>query len=1053
MVPEGKRTAGGVGKRRPASRKEEAMWLLERLAPESRANNLSLAFQVSGKLDLSAVHQGVQALCRRYDVLRTVYFADGAELVKSLVPAEDFEIVLEEFDELVPVEDPGLGLRPFVNGRFALDGRPLLRAGLFHHPDGDVVCLAFHHLVYDIISGTVLLEELVALYEAYVDGLAPAPELLTVLPAFDEPEPTAENLDFWRELLGDFDPAPLDLWCGSEDPAEPTLVGDHQVHVLSAEATATVRRLQREVRAPEAVVLLAAYNLLLAAHGAGPDIVVGSPVTVRPKDAPRTVGHHTNVLPLRVLVDPAESFRLLVRRARDAYFSALSHADVPVDCISELVPRARASWRSRLFRHLFNYFPQLGMGEFAVSGHVARPVVVENGYSKFDLEFFIASSPEAISVTARYGTEKLDHADARALLLRYEALLVGLGEEVDRPTGELLAWSAEDRRVIDGASDTHRTFEPANVLEAVRARAGATPEAVAVEHGERQVSYRQLWATAVGTRAMLAERGVGAGDIVAIAAARSPELVAAVLGIWLTGAAYLPVDPEHPAQRLAYLFTDARARIVLSDRELSVTGDDTARLPLPAVLEDAEVRESEAQDGEAWEAAASVRIDPEACAYLIYTSGSTGRPKGALIPHRAISNIAADYTVRLRLTPDDATLWMTTFAFDMANLEHYVPLYSGGRIVIAPDEARTDGAVLRRLIERHRPGVIQATPTTWRLVLDEVAGHLSGLRVVTGAEVVPVALVRRLLETGCEVHHAYGPTETTTWCTWGIITSDPGERLDVGVPIWNTQVMVVAPDGRELPVGVRGELWIAGDGVALGYKDRPDLNADRFGDHPRHGRFYRSGDLGRWLPNGTLELFGRADRQVKLRGNRIELGEVEAVVTGHPRVRAAAAVVVGDRSSDGRLVVFVEVADGGDTCDDLWEFARAELPRSALPQEFLVIDAFPVNANEKVDYLALERMASDRTAPARGGEVEIEPEPDDTLVRSLVALWRELLGRDDVTAATNFFTHGGHSLLGARLVQEAEQLTGTSVKLADLFTAPTPQSLADHLRAAITAAE
>ncbi|GAA2157708.1 hypothetical protein GCM10009760_60070 [Kitasatospora kazusensis] len=1014
------------------------MWLLERLVPDAAANNLSLAFQVDGKLDAAALQSSLDVLFRRHEVLRTVYFSSGAELMKAVVPEADFAVRIEEFDEFTPAaEDIERALRPFVTRRFAFDGRSLVRAGLFHHPDGQVVCLAFHHLVYDIISGTTLFQELMAAYERIVNGQDVPAELLTPVPTFHEPEPTAESLAFWRDRLGDFDPETLDLACGAPDGADPTLKGDQVSYQLSAEARAAVARLQREARAPEAVILLAAYYVLLAAHGAGPDITVGSPVSVRPKEAPGTVGHHTNVLPLRVAVDPAEGFRGLVRRARDTYFDALTHADVPVDSISDLVPRAGSSWRNRLCRHLFNYFPQLGLTTgLEVNGLRASPLVVENGYSKFDLEFFLASSDTGIQIIARYGTDKLEEADVEALLLRYDALLVSCGADSNLPIGRIAVWSEQDRAVIEAANDTAMRFEPADVPAAVHAHVLATPDAVAMEHGDRTVSYRELWDAALDNRDALAEAGVVAGDIVAIAAARSPELTAAVLGVWLARAAYLPVDPEHPAQRVAYLLTDSDAKVIFTDRELPLPADRVMARLEPA-------RVGAASAGRTREDLPPV-IDPASAAYLIYTSGSSGRPKGALLPHRAVANVAADYTVRMRATADDATLWMTTFAFDMANLEHYVPLYSGGRIVIAPDEARVDGRVLLDLLKRHQPGIIQATPTTWRLVLDHVADQLDGRRVVIGAEPLPVPLAERLLATGCELHHAYGPTETTTWCTWGILDRELGDRPHIGKPIWNVQVMVVAPDGRELPVGVRGELWIAGDGVALGYHKRPELNASRFGEHPRYGRYYRSGDVGRWRADGNLEVSGRSDRQVKLRGNRIELGEVEAAVLGHPQVRAAAAIVVGDRSADGRLVVFVESAAGPDIVDGLWQHARTELPNSAIPQDFIVVDALPTNANEKVDYLALEAVA----ASGKGSESAAaeEQEPADELVRTVIELYRELLGRDDVSAQSNFFTHGGHSLLGAQLLQKLEEITKVTVKLADLFSAPTPAALAAHIR-------
>ncbi|MET8630700.1 amino acid adenylation domain-containing protein [Kitasatospora sp. NPDC004669] len=1025
----------------PATRKEEAMWLLERLVPDAAANNLSLAFQVEGTLDPAVLQAALDVMLRRHEVLRTVYFTSGAELMKSVVPAEHFVVRIEEIAEFAPpAEEIELALRPWMTRRFAFDGRPLVRAGLFHHPDGQVVCLAFHHLVYDIISGTTLLKELVAAYDGIAAGAGAPAELLTPVATFHEPEPSPESLAYWRERLEDFDPEVLDLACGASDGADPTLRGDQLAYQLSGQARAAVAALGRAARAPEAVVLLAAYYVLLAAHGAGPDITVGSPVSVRPKEDPGAVGHHTNVLPLRVSVDAAEGFRGLVRRARDAYFGALEHADVPVDSISDLVPRAGSSWRNRLCRHLFNYFPQLGLtDELRLNGNRARALVLENGYSKFDLEFFLASSESGIRIIARYGTDKLDRGDVEALLLRYDALLVAAAADPDLPVGRIQVWSEQDHAVIEAANDTVERYTPTDIPSAVRAHALATPHAVAMEQGDRTVGYHELWEAALDNRDALTSAGVSAGDIVALASARSPELTAAVLGIWLSGAAYLPVDPDHPAQRVAYLLEDSGARVILTDRELPLPADrETARLPLARV--GGSPRRWNGEDE-------PPLIDPASAAYLIYTSGSSGRPKGALLPHRAVANVAADYTVRLRATPEDATLWTTTFAFDMANLEHYVPLYSGGRIVIAPDEARVDGRVLLELLKRYQPGIVQATPTTWRLVLEHVGDQLAGRRVVIGAEPLPVPLAEQLLATGCELHHAYGPTETTTWCTWGILDNDLGERPHIGKPIQNIQVMVVAPDGRELPVGVRGELWITGDGVSLGYHERPELNADRFGDHPRHGRYYRSGDIGRWRADGNLEVFGRSDRQVKLRGNRIELGEVESAVLSHPQVRAAAAVVVGDRSADGRLVVFVESADGPEIVDGLWEHARTELPNSALPQDFLVIDALPTNANEKVDYLALEKLAADGR-PAPGASEGSAPEPTDELTRTVVDLFRELLGREDVNAHTNFFTHGGHSLLGAQLIQKLEEGSGVTVKLADLFSAPTPAALAAHVRGA-----
>lgn len=1023
-----------------AGRKEEALWLLERLAPESAPNNLPLAFQVDGRLSISALQEAFTVLLRRHEVLRTVYFTAGADLTKTVLSPEDFRVDIEEVDDFAPAPDRLTdSLTPFVARQFTFDGRPLVRAALLRHPDGDVLCFVFHHLVYDTISGTVFLEELTSAYESTVQGQAPDAGLLVPVGILQEDVPSEESVEFWRQRMAGFDPQTLELRVGTPEVTEPTLVGAQVTHTLSPEAAAVVKRLQKELRAPEAVVLLAAYFLLLATHGAGPDITVGSPVNVRPPEAQRAIGYHVNVLPLRVQVDQSESFRSLVRTTRDTFFDALVHSQVPVDSISGLVPRANSSWRGTLFRHLFNYVPNFGMPDFDIAGLRARPLVARNGFSKFDLEFFVMSSAGGLRLIAVHDATVLARDDVSALLHRYEALLLSFtesGSATEVPTGELKVWGERDHEVVAAANATSAPLDPASVLEAVHGHASTAPRRVAVQHGPRAVTYRQVWDAAEATCELLRESGVSAGDVVAVAAARSPELVAAVLGIWLAGGAYLPVDPEHPAERVSYLLSDSGAAVLLSDPGFDKpAGSDMAALRLVPV------------DGP--EPQGSVgglrhRPAPDDAAYLIYTSGSTGRSKGALITHVGLANVAAHFTEQLGASTDDAMLWMTTFAFDMAGIELHVPLYSGGRIVIAPDEARTRGEVLRELIDRYEPGILEATPTTWRLVLDQVADRLAGRRVICGGEPVPVSLARSLVRTGCQVHHAYGPTETTIWSTSCVVPDDLGDRLDVGRPIRNTQVMVLDTNGRELPVGVRGEVCIAGRGVALGYHDRPELTADRFREHPVYGRYYRTGDLGQWRADGSLELLGRADRQIKLRGNRIELGEVEAVVLSHPQVRAAAALVIGDLSADARLVAFVETTGEADITGELWEHARATLPRSAIPQDFLVVDALPTNANQKVDYIALARLAGER-APGRG-TAGAEPEPADEVVRELLALWRRLLDRDDVTATTNFFTHGGHSLLGAQLLQHVEQSLDVTVKLADLFSAPTPAGLAEHIR-------
>jgi amino acid adenylation domain-containing protein len=1011
-----------------ATRKEEALWLLEKLLPDTGVNNLSFTFRVAGRLRPAAVRDAIRLLLRRHEVLRTTFLGTATSLGRQVLADVELEVDTGELPA-----DPAATraeLAAFVARPFPFDGTPMLRVGHFSAPDGDVVCLTVHHLVFDTISGGILLGELTAAYDAFAGVGGPPAELTATAPALREAEPGAAAVEYWRQRLRGFQPDRLDLWCGRQDASGATLAGDQVTTALSVGAREAVARLRTELNTSEAVVLLAAYNVLLAAHGAGPDLAVGTMVNTRGRDHTRAVGYHVNVVPLRADVDLDQDFRTLVERASSAFLEAIAHADVPVDSLYSEVDRGGGSWRNTLFRHVFNYVPGVDLGEFVIGGLVATPMVIEIPYSKFDLEFFVMPGAEDVRLRAVFSTEVFTRDQVDALLRRYDRLLVSLGADTRRPVREVPLWSDHDHAVIDAANRTAVDASTGTVLDAVRRRVAESPDAVAVESGGSTMTYRRLWEAACAVRGLLAEAGVRGGDVVALGARRSPDLAAAVLGVWLAGAVYLPLDPDHPPHRIAHQLADSGATAVVVDAGSRLrTRDGVPRLELPAALPSI-VDEP---------VAAPAPGDP---AYLIYTSGSTGRPKGTLVAHGSVANLVEHFRVELGATTD-AVAWLTTFSFDISALELFLPLVSGGRVVVAPDDARVDGRVLAELVGRHRVDIVQATPTTWRLVLPECAGVLPGLRVLCGGEPLSPALAHRLASTGCELRNVYGPTETTIWSTSGVIGKDD-DVIRVGGPIRNTTVFVAAPDGRELPVGVRGELCVAGAGVAIGYHNRAELTGQRFGAHPRHGRFYRTGDVARWCPDGTVEVLGRVDRQIKLRGNRIELGEVERVLLDHPAVGAAAVVVAGEDAA-ATLVAFVVVEGHEGTVNLLWEHARQALPAAAVPSEFVRLAELPTTGNHKVDHLALVRVLDERAMSRPDGR---RPEPDgpDELTAGLVGLWREVLRRDDVDAQSNFFTSGGQSLTAAMLMQRIEEELGPRLELAELFTRPTPAELAEFLR-------
>jgi len=1006
-----------MGVPQPATRKEEALWLLEKLFPGTGVNNLSFTFRVAGTLSPAALQDAVSAVVRRHEVLRTVFHDDDAELRRLVRPADELRVEVER----VPTTDLS-DVAGFVSRPFRFDGGPLLRVGHFTGPEDEVVCLAVHHLVFDTISAGPLLAELVAAYA----GRVPEGQI----PALREPEPGPRSAAYWHDQLRGFDPGELDLWCGRQESTGGTLAGGQVVVPLSPEAQTAVRDLRSRLNTSEAVVLLTAYFLLLAAHGAGPDVAVGTMVNTRGPADQRAIGYHVNVVPVRMAVDTRKGFADLARQTGGVFLDAIAHADMPVDSLYDEVGRGGTAWRNTLFRHVFNYVPGLALPDFEIGGATASPVIVELPVSKFDLEFFVMSTQDEIRVRAVHSTDALDRDDVVALLARYDALLVALAADTEQPVHGIPVWSEHDRAVVAAANDTGSGEVGGTVLDAIRARVAATPDAVALEDGDRRTTYAELWATSATVRDLLADAGTKRGDVVALVAPRGVELAAAVLGVWRAGATYLPLDPTHPPHRIAYQLTDSGATTVLAALGVRVTARPGVRV----------VRLPAEGDGHA----TRPDVDPVDAAYLIYTSGSTGRPKGTVVGHDNLANLIEHFRDELAVTAGQGMAWLTTFSFDISALELLLPLVSGGRVVVATDSVRTDGRELAGLLTRHRVDVVQATPTTWRLVLPDCGETLAGRKVLCGGESLPATLAHRLLLTGCEPRNVYGPTETTIWSTCGPVADEP--QISIGRPIRGTRVFV-ARDGRELPVGVRGELCIAGAGVANGYHNRPELTEDRFRDHPGLGRHYRTGDLARWRHDGTLDVLGRVDRQVKLRGNRIEPGEVEGVLLDHPSVDAAAVLVTGE-DERATLVAFVVADYKPGIAGQLWEHARAGLPAPSVPGEFFVVPTLPRTGNDKVDYLALARDAEDRLAAATTDQEQVTTTDPDDPTGTLVGIWQEVLNRGGLGADSNFFVSGGHSLLGAQLVQRVEERIGVRLRLAELFTHPTPRELAEFLRPA-----
>ena len=823
-----------------------------------------------------------------------------------------------------------------------------------------------------------------------------------------------------------------------------------RLHIeLAADLAEQVGPLSRRLGVTPFVTMLAAFVVTLSRYAAQDDLIVGIPVANREqRGVEQLIGPFLNTLALRFDLGGGPTFAELSQQVNRTFLAGLEHQEVPFERVLREVQYSRDPSRSPLFQVVFNF-----QADQSAAG--TRLHDLHNGGADFDLLLDIVSGADGMIAHIDYYADVYDEASVARFADGYRAVLRGAASSAEVPVTELPLMPAgayED--IAAQASGTAMAYDKECCAdELVLGQARDDPGRVALIEGDRAITYGEVCARSAAVAAELRRRVAVPAAHVAICLPRSADMTVAILGVLRAGFSYIPLDPEYPAARLAFICQDADVAAVVTRRDL---GDVIPPADVPTVYLDEYPLCPD-------EASAGARASADECAYTIYTSGSTGQPKGVQVSHRNIVNFLQSMRECPGLGPQDVLLAVTSPSFDIAVLEMLLPLVVGARAVIATQADVSDGQRLAELLEAHQVTVMQATPATWQLMLESGWRGRPGLRAMCGGEAFPLALAGALLAKCGEVWNLYGPTETTIWSTIHLVTPGDlsGGTIPIGRPIANTTAFVLDAGLGPVPVGVLGELCLGGDGVCLGYYKRPDLTAASFVLPPflAGQRIYRTGDLVRARADGTLDFAGRSDHQVKIRGFRIELGEIEAVLGSHPRVARVVAVAAESPAADKSIIAYVELSapppaggeaepsqagEGAISGAELQAFASKRLPDYMVPARIVILAEFPLTPNGKIDRNNLP--TADLQTQAGSGQATTPDfvAPRTETEQTIAAIWQDLLGLPEVGVQNSFFELGGHSLLATKLIFRIREVLGTDLPLNALFESePTVARLAE----------
>ncbi len=1036
----------------PLSFAQERIWFMDQLEPNRPIYNLPDTHYFKGPLDFDALQRTLTEIVRRHESLRTTFQTVDGEPMQVIAPPEPLSLQIVDLSEMPPQERQAEAQRladDDAQQPFDLSRGPLMRVQLVRLAEEEhLLLITMHHIVSDGWSVIRMGHELGTLYQAYRSGEnSPLPELPIQYADFAvwqrewmRGEMLDKQLEYWREELGGELPE-LELPMDHPRPARQSFRGAAEAIDYNGDLLPRLKEIGRERNATLFMTLLAAFDLLMWRYSGQADLLVGTPIANRNrKETEGLIGFFVNTLVLRTKVNGNGTFRELLDQVRETTLRAYEHQDVPFEKLVEELQPERSLSRHPLFQVMFTL--QDG-GELKLSGLELTWMDTANEIAKFDLSFFISETENGLYAWFEYDTELFERPTVARMLRHFGALLEGIVANPDMRLSELPMLTAAEQEQLRQWNQTTTDYGRDLCLQQIlETQVSQHPDAVVVVQGKEEFTYRELNERANQLAHYLREHGVGLDVRVGVLLERSVNFIVALLGIIKAGGTYVPLDGTYPKQRLQFMLEDAGVRLLLTERnQPEVATDATEVVYLDHAAELLANMSSENLENV---------NRAEDLAYVMYTSGSTGQPKGVAVTQRAINRLVRN-TEYATLESSDRLGQTSNVSFDAATFEIWGALLHGATLVVLPKETVLSPLELKREIAKQKISVMFLTTALFNQMAQSVPEAFASLRyLIFGGEASDAQAVKRVVDRGKPQHllNGYGPTEGTTFTTtFEVNEVTPGHALPIGRPLSNTEVWVLDRQGHLVPAGVMGELYIGGDGIAREYLGRPELTAEKFVPHPFSSepgaRLYRTGDLVRYLSDGNIDFLKRMDHQVKVRGFRVELGEIEAALNQYWAISESVVVDNDDLPGGTRLIGYIVPEEGIEpTSAELYAFLKEKIPSYMIPSIFVTLKEIPLTPNGKVNRaeLPVPQLSEDGTSANFVA-------PRNPLEETLAEIWRETLGAAQVGVESNFFDLGGHSLLATRVVTQIRERYGVELPLRVLFESPTIAGLAQHLDA------